>query len=162
MSVNKHLPHIFMLPEDDANSQLATGFLLEQPLPNRQIQVLPVAGGWLKVLESFRQNHLHYMQAYQNRFMILLIDFDGRDDRLVQAREAIPTHLIDRVFILGAWTEPEDLRADLRSYETIGMAMAKDCREGTESTWGHALLRHNSLEINRLHPHLQPILFPSS
>jgi hypothetical protein len=41
------------------------------------------------------------------------------------------------VFILGALSEPEALkRADLGSYESIGLAMAKDCREETERIWG--------------------------
>lgn len=38
MSVNKYKPHVLVLPEDDANRQLANGFLLglEQPVPTRQ------------------------------------------------------------------------------------------------------------------------------
>jgi hypothetical protein len=35
MSVNRNRPHVFVLPEDDANLQLATGFVLE--FPTRQI-----------------------------------------------------------------------------------------------------------------------------
>jgi hypothetical protein len=30
MSVNKYHPHVLVLPEDDANRQLANGFLLDQ------------------------------------------------------------------------------------------------------------------------------------
>jgi hypothetical protein len=56
-------------------------------------------------------------------------------------------------------TEPEELKATLGSYETIGMALAQDCREGTD-TWGHALLKHNTAEIERLREHVRPILFP--
>jgi len=66
---------------------------------------------------------------------------------------------MDRVFILGAWTEPEDLKADLGSYETIGLAMAKDCREETNRIWRHDLLRHNTSEIDRLRRLVRPILF---
>jgi len=29
MSVNGHLPHVLVLPEDDANRQLANGFVLD-------------------------------------------------------------------------------------------------------------------------------------
>jgi hypothetical protein len=57
-------------------------------------------------------------------------------------------------------TEPEELKATLCSYETIGMALAQDCREGTDTTWGHALLKHNTAEIERLRQHVRPILFP--
>ena len=100
------------------------------------------------------------MDTYPKRLMVLLIDFDGKEDRLAKAKEAIPDHLQDRVFILGAWTEPEALKPDLGSYETIGRAMAKDCREGTDTTWDHDLLRHNSAEIGRLRERVRPILFP--
>jgi hypothetical protein len=79
---------------------------------------------------------------------------------LAKAKEAIPGHLQDRVFVLGVWTEPEAVRADLGSYETIGRALAKDCREGTDATWEHSLLRHNSGEIGRLRERVRPILFP--
>jgi hypothetical protein len=29
MSVNKYQPHVLLLPEDDANTELANGFVLE-------------------------------------------------------------------------------------------------------------------------------------
>ena len=67
---------------------------------------------------------------------------------------------MDRVFVLGALTEPEELRtARLGTYETIGMKMAKDCRDQTDTTWGHNLLRHNASEIGRLRDRVRPILF---
>jgi hypothetical protein len=162
MSVNKYKPYVFVLPEDRANEQLANGFLLDQSLTPRSIQVLEVAGGWLKVLECFKSDHVHEMDRDPRRFMVLLIDFDGQQDKLGRARADIPAHLTDRVFVLGVWTEPEDLkRADLGTYETIGSAMAQDCREGTDTIWSHALLRHNASEIDRLREHVRPILFPS-
>jgi hypothetical protein len=94
--------------------------------------------------------------------MVLLIDFDGDRERLTKAKAEIPEHLIDRVFILGTVTKPEALKqANLGSYEEIGSAMAKDCREETESIWGHELLQHNASELDRLREHVRPILFPS-
>ncbi len=57
-------------------------------------------------------------------------------------------------------TEPQGLkRAGLGSYETIGLAMAKDCREDTDTIWRHDLLRHNANELLRLREHVRPILF---
>lgn len=130
MSVNRYQSHVLVLPEDDSNRQLANGFLLDEWLLTRNIQVLEPAGGWAKVLDRFNSDHVSRMDDYPNRFMVLLIDFDGKRDRLSQVKADVPAHLIDRVFILGVWTEPEDLRkASLGSYETIGRAMAKDCRE---------------------------------
>jgi hypothetical protein len=148
-----------VLPEDDANSQLANGFLLDPSVLTHKIQVLPEAGGWKKVLEYFESDQISGLERYPLRFMVLLIDCDGREDRLDQAKTTIPHNLTDRVFVLGVWSEPERLKPILGSYEAIGRAMAKDCREGTDTIWSHALLRHNASEINRLREHVRPMLF---
>jgi hypothetical protein len=161
MKVNKYLPHLLVLPEDDANRQLANGFLLDPSLSDQNIDVLDVAGGWRKVLETFRSQHIREMDVYRNRFMVLLIDFDGQRERLGMAKADVPPHLNDRVFILGVLTEPERLRASLGTYETIGRAVAKDCHHGTDATWDHPLLQHNASEVERLRRHVRPILFPS-
>lgn len=162
MSVNRFHPHVMLLPEDSANSRVATGFHLQiDSARQRQMQVLEEAGGWTEVLNVFEKVHAKEMTRCSSRFMILLIDFDGDEGRLAKARARIPVGLTERVFILGALTEPEDLKtAGLGSYETIGMAMARDCRDGTDRTWGHDLLRHNSNELNRVRQRLCPILFP--
>jgi hypothetical protein len=91
--------------------------------------------------------------------MVLLIDFDGDEARLGRAMACIPQRLADRVFVLGALGEPEDLKPDLGSYETIGSRMAEDCRQDTDGTWGHKLLRRNAGELNRLRERVRPILF---
>jgi hypothetical protein len=162
MSVNKYLPHVYVLPEDDANRQLANGFVLDQALSTRSIQVLEEAGGWNEVLDHFLSDQVGAMDRYPHRSMVLLIDFDRDGDRLSYAKAKIPERLIERVYILGTWNEPEDLKVDLGSYETIGRAMAKDCREGTNATWGHHLLQHNAGELNRLRERVRPILFQST
>ena len=113
MSVNKYQPHVFVLPEDDANRQLANGFLLDLSLSTKKIQVLPEVGGWAQVLERFQSDHIPGMDRYPERYMVLLIDFDNRPDRLDHARAAIPGHLTERVFILGVLSEPEALRRTL-------------------------------------------------
>ncbi len=95
------------------------------------------------------------------RFMVLLIDFDRTEDRLEKTKARIPVHLTERVFILGALSEPQGLKADLGSFETIGLKMAKDCHEESNTTWGHELLRHNASELDRLRRCVRPSLFPS-
>jgi hypothetical protein len=146
LSADKFKPHVFVLPEDDANKELANGFLLRvDQTRGRQMDVLRVARGRDKVLE---------------RFKVLLMDFDGRKDLLESARTSIPENLLNRVFVLGVLTEPEALKAALgRTYEEIGLAMADDCRDGTDTTWGHDLLRHNASELERLRKHVCSILF---
>lgn len=159
--VNKYRPHVLILPEDEANSQIATGFQLQLGLGfQRQMQVLAPSGGWVRVLEHFRSEHASELQICDYRFMVLLIDCDGIEDRLEGARTSIPGHLRDRVFVLGVLTDPEALRREIGSYETIGGQMADDCRAGTDKIWGHKLLRHNATEIDRLRRYVRPILFP--
>ncbi|MCI0488072.1 MAG: hypothetical protein L0229_15890 [Blastocatellia bacterium] len=164
MSVNKNLPHVFVLPEDAANRQLAEGFRLEVDSTRyRQMDVLEVARGWHQVLHLFKSDHVAEMYRYSQRFMVLLIDFDGQQDRLNTAKATIPDDLTDRVFILGVWKEPEDLkRAKLGSYETIGSRLAQDCRDDEYTTWEHDLLRHNKDELDRLREHVRPILFQTA
>ena len=128
MSVNKYLPYLFVLPEDDANRQLATGFQLNT-VKDRQMYVLEVAGGWNEVVSLFASVHIAEMERDGNRFMVLLLDFDDRLTRLERVKAVIPGHLNDRVFVLGARTNPEALRQALRpagldSYENIGFALA--------------------------------------
>ncbi len=164
MSVNRRLPHIYVLPEDDANRQLAKSFHLQVAgSRQRQMQVLPEAGGWLRVLERFKSNHVVGMNRYPDRLMVLLIDFDDHTERLAEVKAEIPDYLAGRVFVLGALTEPEALKqAGLGSLEQIGLGLAKDCREGTDTLWRHPLLQHNAPELERLLQHVRPILFPSN
>ena len=152
-----------VLPEDDANRQIANGFHQQITWTRlRQMQVLPVAGGWKRVLTEFQSAHVPAMNRCGNRYMILLIDFDGRVERLQEAKAEIPAELTDRVFILGTLSNPENLRAELGAYEQIGAAMASDCRDGTDIVWGHALLHHNESELHRLRDPICEILFPSA
>ena len=121
--------------------------------------------GWSPMFhwtDSKIQVHAFYcVLAFPDRFMVLWIDFDGRQDRLERARAVIPGNLKERVFVLGVWTEPERLKANLgRRYEEIGRAAAEDCREDTSVTWGHELLQHNAGEMERLRHRVRPILFP--
>jgi len=109
MSVNRYQPHILVLPEDDANRQLANGFLLD--IPNiGQIQILAEAGGWTQVRDRFVSDHIDGMRKYDGRFMVLLIDFDDHVNRLKTVKARIPNDLVDKVFILGTLSEPEALR----------------------------------------------------
>ena len=161
-TVNREQPHIFVLPEDDANRQLANGFF-QQVEWNRQrwMRVLPVARVWHSVLELFVSAHVAEMDRWPLRFMVLLIDFDDDfEARLQKVKGLIPAHLTERVFVLGSLSDPEALtRAGLGSYEAIGSAMAVDCRQGTGETWGKPLLQHNAGELDRLRQQASSILF---
>ena len=161
MAANKHLPHVLVLPEDDANRQLANGFRLSlDPSVARRLDVLSPAGGWTHVLDGFVSDHIFDMEKYHERTMVLLIDFDCQNSRLDDAKSKIPLHLQDRVFILGAWSNPEKLRAaGLGSYEAIGFDLGRGCREQINTTWEHDLLSCNADELERLRQRVRPILF---
>jgi hypothetical protein len=152
-----------VLPEDDANRQLANAFHLQIDWDRqRWMQVLPVAGGWHEVLGLFVSDHIRQMEHWPSRFMILLIDFDNDPQRLARASQRVPDHLRERVFILGVLSEPENLKAALRqSFEEIGSELAEDCRSDAGEKWGHNLLKHNGPELNRLRQRICPILFPA-
>jgi hypothetical protein len=159
MSVNKYRPHVLVLPEDDANRQLANGFDLN--LASRQLQVLAPSGGWALVRDSFVADHIVDMQRNPHRFMVLLIDFDNNLNRLEAVRASIPIDLTERVFV-SALSNPEALRqGGLGSYEAIGGSLADDCRDRTQTVWSHQLLQHNEAELARLRNAVCDFLFPS-
>jgi len=158
MAVNRYQRHVLVLPEDDANRQIANGFELKAS--TRQLQILTEVGGWTRVCDAFVNDHIRGMEKYPGRHIILLVDFDENAGRLDQVRNDIPEHLRDRVFVIGAFSTPEELRkAGLGTYESIGGALADDCRDGTAIAWEHELLRHNEGELNRLRESVCDILF---
>ncbi|QKQ77238.1 hypothetical protein [Nostoc sp. TCL240-02] len=160
MSVNHYQPHVFVLPEDDANRQIVNGFILDLNLNSRAIQVLPPAGGWKKVVEKFTNDYASTMRQYPQRMIILLIDFDEDKDRLIYVKHQIPDDLKNRVFVLGVLSEPESLRRDInKSFEKIGEALAKDCSDNTNELWEHDLLTHNKTELVRLISSVKLFLF---
>ncbi|MBC6477441.1 MAG: hypothetical protein GDA56_06255 [Hormoscilla sp. GM7CHS1pb] len=160
MSINKYKPHLFVLPEDDANHHIANGFSCNLNLNSRAIQVLPPAGGWHKVVDKFQEHDVPEMQKNLQRMIVLLIDFDGHEERLSYVESKIPEELRDRVFVLGVLSEPESLKRDIqRNWEEIGEALAKDCYENRNELWGHNLLKHNRTTLDRMISSVKPYLF---
>lgn len=157
---NKYQPHIHVLAEDDANRQIANGFLLGPNLNNRAVKVLPLPGGWKKTVEEFTKEYASEMRQLPQRMMVLLIDFDDNENRLSYVESHIPDDLKARVFVLGVLSEPENLRTDIKkTFEEIGEALAKDCYDNTNELWGHNLLKHNKGELDRMASSVKPLLF---
>jgi len=168
MRVNKFIDHILVLPEDDANRQIINGFILNLNVNEAAIQVLPIANGWLKVVDKFKNDHVSKMGELPKRMIVLVIDFDdyrkpdGLDyeTRLIYIKSQVPENLQERVFILGSRTAPEKLKSEMKkSWEDIGESLAKDCAENTNETWGHDFLKHNEHELNRMRMAVKPFLF---
>ena len=154
---NKYKPHLFILPEDDANREFANGFLLADRVLQRNIQILKPAGGWLKAVNSINECGL---SQYLERRLLLLIDFDGdAANRLTQIKAGLNQNIADRVYVVGTASEPEQLRKGIgKSLEEIGLEAAKQCAEEKDDFWKHELLRNNAAELSRLSQHVRGIV----
>lgn len=163
MSINKYRPHILVLPEDDANRQIANGFILHSNIDECSIQILPPAKGYQRVIDQFRDNYISSMKQYSERRLVLMIDFDNQySRRWYSLKKTIPENLRDRVFILGVLSEPEDLKRDMNvDFETIGKKLSDDCSDDTRNVWGHDLLKHNETELKRMISSVTTFLFHS-
>jgi hypothetical protein len=160
MRANKYRPHVLLIPEDDANRQFANGFLLHDAVDENRVDIRSPAGGWTKVLEIFESEYLHLLRGSPYAHVIMLIDFDEVEDRILQFEHRIPQDVSSRVFVIGAKDEPETLKGQLKmGLEKIGFALAQDCFKGEFEVWNHSHLIHNRAELLRLVDVVKPILF---
>ncbi len=147
----------FLIEAEIAGSSFEYTLALELPDGFKEMRVLEEADGWTKAVAKLKSAHFPAMQFDQNRFVVLLIDCDGKPERLDDVRAEVPSSLADRVFVLGARTKPEKLRVGDK--ERFGGLLAEDCRAGTSKAWGHELLKHNSAEVDRMRQIVGPMLF---
>ena len=161
MSANKFRPHLLVLPEDDANREIANGFGLRIEQNVRQFQVLSPVGGWVAVREKFRSERIPYLKSWPEAFMILIVDFDQRENRYDEMAKVVPDDMEHRVFIVGVWSEPERPRSDFGSFERLGEELAEECLTNQGRTWDHDQIRHNAEELTRMRATLRPIFFRS-
>lgn len=164
MSVNKYRPHVFVIPEDDADRQIAVGFLLHPRVAARQVQVVEPAGGWAKVLDTLKQEYVPLLLQNAQTHVVMIVDFDGdAAGRRSYFEAEIPQALRTRVFLIGPRDTPEILRKSLRKgYEEIGRSLAGECDEGNVDAWSHEQLQHNDGERLRLVDCVKPFLFTSN
>jgi len=160
MSVNRFKPHIFVLPEDRANEEIANGFIQAENINFRAIQIERIANGWGKVVEKFNEQLVPEMRKFAEGLAVLLLDFDEHEDRLNYVMSQIPEDLKDRVFVLGVFSEPEQLKRKRKmTFEEIGNSLAKDCPFKRNELWEDALLKNNETELNRLILSVKQFLF---
>jgi hypothetical protein len=99
------------------------------------------------------------MRKITARHVLILIDFDRDPGRRDEVQKYIPDDLKDRVFVLGVWSSPEELRNDQRiTFEEIGRKLREDCPTGPGGIWSHELLKHNAEELDRMSKRLGSIL----
>lgn len=158
MSVNKEKPHVSIIPEDRANNQIINGFCQNVNLQLTKVEIQPLAGGWEYAVERFENNEITKMRIYPNRYLVLVIDFDNKDDRENYVKGKIPEDLKDRVFILGSLDRPEKIK-NVGTREEIGEGLAQDCYGKTDNFWKHEQLKHNQDELKRMHSIVNSIIF---
>src|SRR5688572_27356684 len=109
--MNKYVAHVYVIPEDDANRQVAAGFLLHSAVKINRLRVMPLAGGWRHVLKTFEDEYILHLRKYSQAHVVMLVDFDGRfEERSKEFEGSVPEDLNPRVFVIGSKTTPEDSR----------------------------------------------------
>lgn len=161
--MNREKDHIVILPEDRANEEIINGFIQNLNIVNdRAVKVERPIGGWVKTLDKFNDDHAPKMRKYLNRLVVLVIDFDRDEHRLEHMTAKIPDDLKDRVFVVGTFSNPEDLRTVVKqSFEDIGDSLADDCFNETDKLWSHDLLKHNKDELSRMTIPVKSLIFGS-
>ena len=161
MSVNKYKSHVYVIPEDDANRQIIDGFLLHDAVADRAVLVRGPAGGWSKVLDVFVEEYLPKLNGLPNAHVIMVVDFDGVENRKDYFEQRVPVEVRPRVFVIGSKDNPEILARELKKmFEGIGNALAEECLQDDFKLWHHDHLKHNNEELQRLREVVRPILFP--
>ena len=159
--MNRYADHLYVIPQDDCDRQLADGFVLHDQVKTPRIQVMPPAGGWADVLKKFQTEYIKRLREDRLGRVVMLVDFNGDyNNRRAQFENEIPSDLKERVFVIGARETPEELRRELgKSFEEIGMSLADACLKGIDGDWRHDHLRHNDPDRKRLVQMVKPFLF---
>lgn len=159
--MNKYAPHVYVIPEDDRDRQIADGFVLHHQVKDTRIQVVPPAGGWPNVLKTFRDEYIPKLRDYRDAHVIMVIDFDNQvEKRKADFEQEIPEEFKVRVFVIGPKHTPETLKNELKkSFEEIGTSLADDCGADTTALGGHEQLNHNDADRQRLVQAVKPFLF---
>jgi hypothetical protein len=158
--MNRYERHVYVIPEDDADRQIADGFVFHYGIDDRRMQVMPPAGGWRIVLKIFQEEYIQLLGRFPLANVVMLIDFDGHfAERRDEFEQAIPGDLKARVFVLGSLDTPETLKKVLgKNFEAIGESLAEDCVGDATVVWGHAHLVHNEQDRLRLRHSVRPFL----
>ncbi|MBN2580220.1 MAG: hypothetical protein JXB10_14620 [Pirellulales bacterium] len=159
--MNKYQSHVYVIPEDDRNRQIADGFVLHHQVKDSRIKVLTPAGGWLKVLDTYRDEYISKLREYAKAHVVMLIDFDDQvENRQTRFEEEIPKDCKERTFVVGSRYNPEKLKIELKmGFENIGDSLAGDCDANSTELWDHKQLQHNNPERMRLVRIVRPFLF---
>lgn len=159
MTVNKYKPHLFVIPEDDADRQLANGFVLHHEVSG-EVQIVKEAGGWIKVIETITEEYVPLLKQNPNAHVLGIIDCDNDGERIKKLLDDFPSDVQDRIFLLGVFDDPQQFKISVQKpFETIGETLAEECFTEELHLWHHTHLQHISTEIERAKRCLKPIVF---
>ena len=155
---NKYTSHLWIIAEDEENAQIIRGFLLNHNINQRNVQLKPLANGWIKAVEKINNMELN---EYQGRHLVLVIDFDNDfSNRFKEIQDKIDNDIKNRVYILGASKEPKNLKdSHNKNLEAIGKDIAIECENNSHAWLKDEMLKHNKAEIIRLEQDVKPFLF---
>jgi hypothetical protein len=157
MSVNRFREHVIVVPEDDADRQLALGFVLHAAVNRTHIRLDGIADGWPNLLRRLREEYIGHLRRFPGGHVVLLMDFDDRIEERRRALENLVAEFDDRgqwegrVYLLGAAKDPEQLVREFGTHETrIGERLADECFREKFEWWDDELLAHNRETRERL------------
>lgn len=64
MNMNRFAPHVYVIPEDDRDRQLADGFWQHDQVKTSRMKVVEPAGGWNEVLKKFQTEYINLLRQY--------------------------------------------------------------------------------------------------
>jgi hypothetical protein len=159
--MNRSKPHVYIVPEDRRDEQIAIGFVSHHLVQPGRMRVMRRRRGWRDVLESLKEEYIPTLHDWSLAYVVLIVDFDGQgESRRKEFENVIPDDLKPRVFVLGASDEPEVLKRTLNlSYEEIGRTLAAECESESSNLWSHPELANNATERKRLFEAVKSFVF---
>lgn len=167
--MNKYKPNLLILCEDAINRDIAKGFILGLHDLHGFLNPSPIethhelAAGWCKAIDNLENSWINKLQDNPNLFLLVLIDSDGRMDRIQEIKSKLPNDLINRISVMGCFHQPETLKKQAHtaikqmdkkakvSDENVGKALFQHCKDNPENNlWHSDELKHNLAEIEQL------------
>lgn len=159
-AVNKFKPHLFIVPEDEADERIANGFQLHLEVAG-EVQIMPAAGGWKKVINTILVEYVPILKSNGNAHVIGIIDCDNDSERIAKQLATFPADLRERIFVIGANANPEVFKNAVKmKFEQIGEKLAAECFSDQFELWNHEMLSYAAGEVVRAKNTLRTFLFP--
>lgn len=160
--MNKYKDHLIIVAEDEALHAVVNGFLLNNSINTNTCKLMPYSRGWTKV-EDQTSGYSRDLEKTPCRRVLFVIDFDKNGKRLNRFKCKFPQELHDRMFVIGPWSNVENLKTCLgsQSCENVGRTLSEACPINSKKTgaWSCKELSHITSEAQRLCENVKNFLF---